>query len=65
MFKHLSVGVVSHYASCMAVILISTIVGAYAAEGMTPAQWVGGLAAVIAAIAWAVIVRAWPATTKA
>ena len=31
--------------------------------GMTPAQWLGGLSAVVGAIAWAVIVRAWPDTS--
>lgn len=65
MLKLLTAGVVSEYASCAAVILVSTLVGAYAAQGMTPTQWLGGLAAVGGAIAWAVIVRAWPATPKA
>jgi general stress protein CsbA len=65
MLKLLTAGVVSEYASCAAVILVSTLVGAYAAQGMTSTQWLGGLAAVGGAIAWAVIVRAWPATPKA
>ncbi len=63
MFKLLTVGVVSEYMSCAAVIVVSTLVGACAAQGMTPAQWLGGLSAVVGAIAWAVIVRAWPDTS--
>jgi hypothetical protein len=38
------------------------LVGVRAAQGLSAIQWAGGLAAVAAAIAWAVIERCWPRT---
>ncbi len=37
-----------------------SILGAYAARGLTPLQWGGGAIAVIGSILVAVLVRTWP-----
>ena len=47
------------------VTVVSTLVGAFAAEGMSLVQWTGGIIAVVAAIAVAVIVHTWPAKAPA
>lgn len=46
------------------VTVVSTLVGAFAAEGMSKVQWVGGIVAVTASIAVAVIVHRWPAKAR-
>jgi len=46
------------------VTVISTLVGAFAAQGMTLVQWIGGIVAVVASIAVAVIVHRWPAKAR-
>ena len=61
MFKAVNAAVTSELVSGLAVICVAGLVGAYAAEGMNPMQWAGGLSAVVGAIAWAVMVRVWPA----
>lgn len=42
------------------VVVVAGLLGQYAAHGISPVQWVSGLAAVCGAIALAVIVRTWP-----
>ncbi|HEY0053107.1 MAG TPA: hypothetical protein VGB49_06815 [Caulobacteraceae bacterium] len=42
-----------------------SVLGAHAAQGMTPAQWAAGVFAVAASIAVAVMVRCWPAKAAA
>ena len=61
MFKAVNAAVTSELVSGLAVICVAGLVGAYAAEGMSVLQWIGGLSAVAGAIAWAVMVRVWPA----
>lgn len=46
------------------VTVISTLVGAFAAQGMSMVQWIGGIVAVMASIAVAVIVHRWPAKAR-
>jgi hypothetical protein len=43
------------------VTVVSTLVGAFAAQGMSMVQWIGGIVAVVASVAVAVIVHTWPA----
>ena len=59
MFKAFKSPLVAEFASACAVVLVSAIVGAYAKEGMNSVQWLGGLASILGAIAWAVMVRVW------
>ena len=47
------------------VTVVSTLVGAFAAEGMSRVQWIGGIVAITASIAVAVIVHRWPAKAAA
>jgi drug/metabolite transporter (DMT)-like permease len=47
------------------VFLVAWIIGSKAAEGMNPVQWTGAVAALAAAIAWAVIEQVWPAARVA
>jgi hypothetical protein len=47
------------------VTVVSTLVGAFAAQGMSIVQWIGGIVAVLAAVAVAVIVHTWPAKAPA
>ena len=51
--------------SAVLVYVVSSIVGAYAARGLTPLQWGGAAVAVIGSILIAVIVRTWPAKPAA
>ena len=44
------------------VIIVSGLLGQYAAHGISPLQWISGLAAVAGAVSLAVIVRTWPKT---
>ena len=60
MFKHANTLAVGEYASALTGVLVAVMTGARAAEGMSAAQWTGGLTAVLASIAWAVMVRVWP-----
>lgn len=57
MFDQLRTLPIARWLTAAAVVLVSWIVGRYAAEGMNPVQWMGGVLAVAGAIALAVIVR--------
>ena len=48
-------------ASAGLVIIVSGLVGQYAARGMTPSQWSFGLMAILGSVTLAVILRCWPA----
>ena len=48
-------------ASAGLIVVISGLVGQYAARGMTPMQWFYGLVAIAGSITLAVILRCWPA----
>lgn len=64
MLKALNAVAAGEYTSAFAVVVVAAVTGARAAEGMSALQWAGGVAAVVAAIAWAVIVRVWPAPAR-
>lgn len=51
--------------SFLLVILSAGLTGAYAAEGMAPAQWLGAAAAVFGSVVIAVAVRVWPEPARA
>ena len=51
-------------ASAAAIVVVSGLVGQYAARGMTADQWVYGLVAIAGAITLAVVLRCWPAPQK-
>jgi hypothetical protein len=59
MLKLLKSPLVAEWISASAVVLVSAIVGSFARDGMTAAQWTGGITAIVAAITWAVMVRVW------
>lgn len=44
------------------VMLTAGLLGQYAARGISAAQWISGITAVVGAIALAVLIRVWPAT---
>lgn len=52
-------------ASAALIVLVSGLVGQYAAQGMSAYQWFYGLTAIAGAITLAVILRCWPAPQKA
>jgi hypothetical protein len=64
MLKRVNAVAADEYTSAFAVVLVAAVTGARAAEGMSTLQWAGGGAAVLGAIAWAVIVRIWPAPAR-
>ena len=47
------------WATAGLVFVISMMMGTYAAQGMNSVQWAGGVAAMLGAVSWAVIVRVW------
>ena len=51
--------------AAMLVMVIGSVVGAYASHGMSPVQWAGAATAVLSSIAVAVIVHRWPAKAGA
>ncbi len=51
-------------ASAAAIVVVSGLVGQYAARGMTADQWFYGLVAIAGAITLAVVLRCWPAPQK-
>lgn len=65
MFKRANLSLLGEYLSAFSVVLVAALLGARAAEGMSLQQWVGGITAVTAAIAWAVMVRVWPVKARA
>jgi hypothetical protein len=50
--------------AALLVTIVGSVAGAYAAQGMSPLQWVGAATAVLASIAIAVIVHRWPAKAR-
>jgi chromate transport protein ChrA len=52
-------------ASAAAIVVVSGLVGQYAARGMSGQQWFYGLTAIAGAITLAVILRCWPAPQRA
>jgi len=65
MFKRLRTLQGAQWASSIMVVLVSGLVGQFAAIGMNPAQWAGALLAMAGSIALAVMLRVWPATAPA
>ena len=51
-------------ASAGLIIIVSALVGQYAAQGMSLRQWSFGLMAILGSITLAVILRCWPAGDK-
>jgi hypothetical protein len=51
--------------SALLVIVMGSVVGAYASHGMSPVQWIGAGVSVMGAIGVAVVVHRWPAKAKA
>ena len=52
-------------ASSATIVVVSALVGQYAARGMTIDQWFWGLMAVASAITLAVALRCWPKPARA
>jgi lipopolysaccharide export LptBFGC system permease protein LptF len=47
------------------VYIVGSIVGAYAAQGLSPLQWVWAAVSILGAVSIAVMVRMWPVKAKA
>jgi hypothetical protein len=56
---------VAQWATAVLVILSSAIVGHQAAQGMSSQQWLCAAVAVLGSVSVAVMVRVWPAPTRA
>lgn len=56
--------ILAEWGSAALVFVAGAIVGREASLGMSLGQWTGGIAAVVASVVLAVIVRAWPAPVK-
>jgi hypothetical protein len=54
----------AHILTAALVVVVAGLLGQYAAHGISPIQWLSGLAAVCGAIGLAVIVRTWPAQSS-
>jgi hypothetical protein len=54
----------AEWASAALVFFSGAVVGHQAQFGLSPAQWTGGVAAVLGSVALAVMVRAWPAPSR-
>jgi hypothetical protein len=65
MLNLLRSSLVAEWASASTVVLVSAVVGAHARDGMSTLQWAGGVAAILGAVGWAVIVRVWREETAA
>jgi len=61
MFKRLTSQEAAQWASTIMVVLVSGLVGQFAARGMNAAQWAGAVLAIAGSIALAVMLRVWPA----
>lgn len=61
MLKYLTSTDAARGASVVLVIVSASLLGQYAARGISPAQWVFGLTAIVGSIAVAVMIRCWPA----
>ena len=64
MLENFRIALTSQRLAAILVTVISTLVGAFAAQGMSLVQWIGGIVAVMASIAVAVIVHRWPAKAR-
>ena len=64
MLENFRIALTPQRLAAVLVTVISTLVGAFAAQGMTLVQWIGGIVAVVASIAVAVIVHRWPAKAR-
>lgn len=64
MLENFRIALTSQRLAAILVTIVSTLVGAFAAGGMTKVQWMGGILAVTASIAVAVIVHRWPAKAR-
>jgi drug/metabolite transporter (DMT)-like permease len=53
------------WGSALLVVGVGALAGRYAAQGMTPQQWMGAVLAVLAAVSLAVGARVWPETGAA
>lgn len=60
MLKFLTSTDAARGASVVLVIVSASLLGQYAARGITPAQWVYGLTAIAGSIVLAVMIRCWP-----
>lgn len=60
MLENFRIALTSQRLAAILVTVVSTLVGAFAAQGMSKVQWIGGIIAVTASIAVAVIVHRWP-----
>jgi hypothetical protein len=60
MLKFLTSSDAARGASVALVIVTASLLGQYAARGISPAQWVFGLTAIGGSIAVAVMIRCWP-----
>ena len=64
MLRFLSSPRFAEFGSVLLVIVASWIVGRYAAQGLSPAQWACGIFAIAGSIGVAIMVRVWPAPAK-
>lgn len=65
MLKYLLSDDAARGASVALVVVTAGLVGQFAAQGMSPTQWLYGLASIAGSIAVAVMVRCWPAEKPA
>lgn len=61
MLRFLNLSDIARGGSVALVIVTASLLGQYAARGISPAQWVFGLTAIAGSIAVAVMIRCWPA----
>jgi hypothetical protein len=65
MIQMLKTAQAAEWASASLVILASSVVGHQAAQGMAVQQWMCAAFAVLGSVSVAVMVRVWPASSKA
>jgi hypothetical protein len=64
LIENFRIALTSQRLAAILVTIVSTLVGAFAAQGMSKVQWIGGVIAVVASVAVAVIVHRWPAKAR-
>lgn len=64
MHKQLAAIFTAQRLAAMLVVTVGSVMGAFAARGLSPVQWAGALTAMLSAIAVAVIVHRWPAKAR-
>lgn len=64
MLKTLVSPLAVEWSSAALVFVSGAVVGHQAQFGLSPAQWTGGVTAVLGSIVLAVMVRAWPSTSR-